>query len=88
MPRSVNSSTSSAWAIAPLMMWALGTRLRWHEGVVTIPGAHGNELDPSADAHGITAKVILDATLPAEARKRYIKVAYPAVELEKYLKGG
>ncbi len=67
------------------VMWALGTRVRWDEGVVKIPGAHGNELDPSSDAHGVTCKVIIDATLPAEARKRYIKVAYPPVDLAKYL---
>ena len=67
------------------VMWALGTRVRWDEGVVTIPGAHGNELDPASGAHGLVAKVIIDATLPAEAAKRYIKVAYPPVDLSKYL---
>lgn len=67
------------------VMWALGTRLRWDSGVVAVPGAHGNELDPAAAAHGVVAKVILDATLPAEARKRFIKVAYPPVDLSKYI---
>ncbi|HZR68106.1 MAG TPA: UbiD family decarboxylase [Burkholderiales bacterium] len=67
------------------VMWALGTRVRWQENVVQIPGAHGNELDPASGAHGLVTKVIIDATLPAEARKRFIKVAYPPVDLAKYL---
>ncbi len=67
------------------VLWALATRARWDRGVVPVPGAHGNELDPSADEHGIVAKVIIDATLPAEKRKRYLKVAYPPVDLKKYL---
>jgi 2,5-furandicarboxylate decarboxylase 1 len=67
------------------VMWALATRVNWDEDVVPIPGAHGNELDPAADAHGVVCKAIIDATLPAEVRSRYIKVAYPPVELERYL---
>jgi 2,5-furandicarboxylate decarboxylase 1 len=68
------------------VMWALGTRLRWDEGAVPIPGAHGNELDPASGEHGLVTKVIIDATLPADKRSRYIKVAYPPVALERYLK--
>jgi len=68
------------------VMWALSTRARWDRGFAAIPGAHTNELDPSSDEHGIVAKVIIDATLPADKRSRYIKVAYPPVDLERYLK--
>jgi 2,5-furandicarboxylate decarboxylase 1 len=68
------------------VLWALSTRARWDRGFSAIPGAHTNELDPSSDEHGIVAKVIIDATLPADKRKRYIKVAYPPVDLERYLK--
>ncbi len=68
------------------VLWALATRVRWDADVVPIPGAHGNELDPAADAHGVVCKGIIDATLPAEARGRYIKVAYPPVDLEDYLR--
>jgi 2,5-furandicarboxylate decarboxylase 1 len=68
------------------VMWALGTRVRWNEDVVPIPGTHGNELDPAADAHGVVCKAIIDATLPAELRSRYVKVAYPPVDLERYLR--
>jgi 2,5-furandicarboxylate decarboxylase 1 len=67
------------------VMWALSTRARWDRGFAAIPGAHTNELDPSSDEHGIVAKVVIDATLPPEKRKRYVKVAYPAVDLKKYL---
>ena len=67
------------------VMWALATRARWDRGFVPVPGAHGNELDPSSDEHGIVAKVIIDATLPAEKRGRYLKVAYPPVDLKHYL---
>ena len=67
------------------VMWALATRARWDRGFAQIPGAHGNELDPSCDEHGIVTKVIIDATLPADKRSRYKKVAYPAVDLKNYL---
>ena len=68
------------------VMWAIGTRVRWHEDVIPIPGTHGNELDPSSDAHGVVAKVIIDATLPPEKLERFVKVVYPPVDLEQYLK--
>jgi 2,5-furandicarboxylate decarboxylase 1 len=67
------------------VMWALSTRARWDRGFSAIHGAHTNELDPSSEEHGIVAKVIIDATLPAEKRSRYRKVAYPAVDLKSYL---
>ena len=68
------------------VMWALGTRVRWHEDMIPIPGTHGNELDPSTEEHGIACKAIIDATLPREKHARYIKVAYPPVDLERYLR--
>ena len=68
------------------VLWALSTRARWDRGFAAIPGAHTNELDPSSDEHGIVAKGIIDATLPPEKKKRYVKVAYPPIDLERYLK--
>lgn len=68
------------------VMWALGTRVRWHEGVIPIPGTHGNELDPSSDAHGVVAKCIIDATLPSDRLQRFVKVVYPPVDLAQYLR--
>jgi 2,5-furandicarboxylate decarboxylase 1 len=67
------------------VMWAISTRARWDRGFSAIPNAHTNELDPSSDEHGIVAKAIIDATLPPEKRKRYVKVAYPLVDLKNYL---
>jgi 2,5-furandicarboxylate decarboxylase 1 len=67
------------------VMWALATRTRWDRGFVAVPGAHGNELDPSSDEHGIVTKAIIDATLPADKRGRYLKVVYPPVDLKNYL---
>ena len=68
------------------VMWAIGTRVRWDSAVVPIPGIHGNELDPTSDVHGVMCKAIIDATQSADAAKRYIKVAYPPVDLERYLR--
>lgn len=67
------------------VMWALATRVRWDADLVPVPGAHGNELDPTSDAHGVQCKAIIDATLPAAVAERYIKVAYPPVDLARYL---
>jgi 2,5-furandicarboxylate decarboxylase 1 len=67
------------------VMWALSTRARWDRGLAVIPGAHTNELDPSSDEHGIVGKAVIDATLPADKRGRYRKVAYPPVDLKSYL---
>jgi 2,5-furandicarboxylate decarboxylase 1 len=67
------------------VMWALSTRARWDTGIAAIPGAHTNELDPSSGEHGIVAKMIIDATLPADKRKRYVKVAYPPVDLKNWI---
>ncbi len=39
-------------------------------------------------AHGVLAKVIIDATLPREKHQRYVKVVYPPVDLERYLRPG
>jgi 2,5-furandicarboxylate decarboxylase 1 len=68
------------------VMWALGTRVRWHEDLIPIPGAHGSELDPSSDARGVQCRAIIDATLTRERHERYVKAVYPPVDLEKYLK--
>jgi 2,5-furandicarboxylate decarboxylase 1 len=67
------------------VLWALSTRVRWHEDLVPLPGVHGNELDPTSDQHGVQCKAIIDATLPAADAERYIKVAYPPVDLARYL---
>jgi 2,5-furandicarboxylate decarboxylase 1 len=67
------------------VLWAVSTRVRWDQDVVPIPGIHGNELDPTADDDGVQCKTIIDATLDAAARERYVKVTYPPVDLASYL---
>ena len=66
-------------------LWALSTRVRWQDAMVPIPGIHGNELDPTSDAHGVMCKTIIDATMPAEERARYRKITQPSVDLSAYL---
>ncbi|MCW7069436.1 UbiD family decarboxylase [Methanosarcinales archaeon] len=41
--------------------YAIATRVRWSEDVVTIPGVRGSSLDPSSK-NGVTTKVGIDAT--------------------------
>jgi 2,5-furandicarboxylate decarboxylase 1 len=67
------------------VLWALSTRVRWQDAMVPIPGIHGNELDPTSDAHGVMCKTIIDATMPAEERARYRKITQPSVDLSAYL---
>jgi 2,5-furandicarboxylate decarboxylase 1 len=67
------------------VMWALSTRVRWDRDLIPIPGAQGNELDPSAGEQGVQCKVIIDATLAADKVGRFVKVTYPPVNLAEYL---
>ena len=69
------------------VLWAMSTRVRWDQDLVPIPGIHGNELDPTADDDGVQCKTIIDATLDAAARERYVKVDVSAVDLASYLGG-
>jgi len=41
--------------------YAIATRVRWSEDMVTIPGVRGSSLDPSSK-NGVTTKVGIDAT--------------------------
>lgn len=66
------------------VLWAMATRVRWDRDVIRIPDAHGNELDPAADADGLVCKVIVDATLDHTLRSKYERVKYPPVRLEDY----
>jgi 2,5-furandicarboxylate decarboxylase 1 len=69
------------------VFWALSTRVRWDQDLTIIPRTLGNELHPSASRDGVISKIIIDATLPAELRSRYSKVAYENVDLAAYLAG-
>jgi 2,5-furandicarboxylate decarboxylase 1 len=46
------------------VMWAVATRMQADRDLVTIAGSLGAMLDPSADDHGVTAKLGIDATRP------------------------
>jgi 2,5-furandicarboxylate decarboxylase 1 len=63
------------------LLWALSTRVRWDRDQAVISGTLGNELHPSADADGVIAKTIIDATLAPELRGAYSKIVYPKVDL-------
>jgi len=46
------------------VLWAVSNRFQADRGLVVIPNAQGSELDPSAGAGGVNAKMGLDATKP------------------------
>jgi len=46
------------------VLWAMATRMQADRDLVTIAGSLGALLDPSADDHGVTAKLGIDATRP------------------------
>jgi UbiD family decarboxylase len=46
------------------VMWAVATRMQADRDLVVIAGSLGAMLDPSADDHGVTAKLGIDATRP------------------------
>jgi UbiD family decarboxylase len=67
------------------VMWALSTRVRWGDAPIIVPGALGNELDPSSNADGVQGKAIIVAVLGPERSERYTKVRYPVIDLATYL---
>lgn len=69
------------------VLWALSTRVRWGRDQAVIAGVLGNELHPAADADGVIAKTIIDATLAPELRGSYSKIVYPKVDLAAVLRG-
>ena len=46
------------------VLWAVATRMQPDRDLVVISGSLGALLDPSADEHGVTAKLGIDATRP------------------------
>lgn len=50
--------------------WAVATRTQPDRDLLVVPNAKGSSLDPSAE-QGLTAKLGLDATVPAADRDRY-----------------
>jgi 2,5-furandicarboxylate decarboxylase 1 len=50
--------------------WAVATRVQADRDLLVVPNAKGSSLDPSADG-ALTAKLGIDATVPAADRDRY-----------------
>ena len=50
--------------------WALATRLKPDEGITFVKGARSSSLDPSSSGTGVSAKWIIDATIPLNRNKR------------------
>lgn len=58
--------------------WAIATRVQPDRDIVIVPGARGSSLDPSRDQAGsTTGKWIVDATIPAGARREEFALAAP-----------
>ena len=67
------------------VLWALTNRVDWSRDVFYVPGAQGHEMDPTADVRGIHTKIGIDATYKPERRSYGERVAYPDVDLARYL---
>lgn len=67
------------------VLWALTNRVDWSRDAFYVPGAQGHEMDPTADTRGVHTKIGIDATYKPERRAYGERVAYPDVDLAKYL---
>ncbi len=52
------------------VLWAIATRVKPKHDVIVIDKAVGSTLDPSAEAGGLTSKLIIDATIPLNEDER------------------
>jgi len=69
------------------VQWAIATRVQGDEDIIIIPGALGHVLDKSSKA-GVTAKVGIDATIPLDRKKDFVRIKYwniDKMELKDYL---
>jgi 2,5-furandicarboxylate decarboxylase 1 len=67
--------------------WAVATRVQGDEDIIIIPGALGHVLDKST-REGISAKVGIDATIPLDRKKDFVRVKYwnlDKIDLKDYL---
>lgn len=67
--------------------WALTHRVDWTRDVFIVSDAQGHEMDPVAHERGVGPKLGVDATYKRERREYGDRVAYPSVNLSKYLSG-
>jgi 2,5-furandicarboxylate decarboxylase 1 len=67
--------------------WAVATRVQGDEDIIVIPGALGHVLDKSTH-EGVSAKVGIDATIPLDRKKDFVRVKYwnlDKIDLDDYL---
>jgi 2,5-furandicarboxylate decarboxylase 1 len=62
--------------------WAVFTRFQVDRDLLTVAGAPGSALDPSADG-GLTSKWGVDATKPLKEAGKYARISPPAWAMEK-----
>ena len=69
--------------------WALATRFQGDEDMYVKEKERGSSLDPSADQGShLTTKIGFDLTKPmGEAGKHFEKVAYPQVDVGRFIVG-
>ncbi|HEU5044853.1 MAG TPA: UbiD family decarboxylase [Nocardioidaceae bacterium] len=54
--------------------WAVATRFQADRDITVLPGCRSGGLDPSAGPGGVTAKLIMDATAPADRREQHARM--------------
>jgi 2,5-furandicarboxylate decarboxylase 1 len=67
--------------------WAVATRVQGDEDIIIIPRALGHVLDKST-RDGVSAKVGIDATIPLDRKKDFVRVKYwnlDKIDLKAYL---
>jgi 2,5-furandicarboxylate decarboxylase 1 len=64
--------------------WAIATRVQADRDLLVVPRTLGSSLDPSANGN-TTAKLAIDATVPAGARERFARMRSGATQLDTYL---
>jgi len=57
--------------------WSLATRFQPDRDLIVIPGVHGLPIDPSVLPGNITAKIGIDATIPAKGSHSFEKIDIP-----------
>lgn len=70
------------------VLWAVANRVQAHRDLLIIPDCQGSEIDPSAEAGGITTKMAIDATKKSDnfpQRLDVPKEVRARVKLEDYL---
>ncbi len=62
------------------VLWAISTRFQADQDLVTVPGAMGVILDPSASDSGLSTRIGMDATKPLQEKAIRLKVPDKARE--------